>query len=94
MVGVTGGKNNCRQQVVIKVDAGTAPYLLTKPLHGSQQVEGRGDDGRVTLTLDVVVNPELERLLLGFGYHIEVIAPQHLRDSIARHVIQAGKMYS
>lgn len=93
MVGVSSGKKNRRQEVVIKVDAGTAPYLLTKPLHGSQQFIDRGDDGSVTLTLYVVINLELERLLLGFGSHLEVIGPQHLRDSIAAHVIQASRMY-
>lgn len=93
MVGVTRGLNSATTRVVLKVDADQAPYVLTKPLHPSQELVTRHDDGGITLAMQVVLNYELERLVLGFGSHIEVLSPRLLRRNIARHVLIAAAKY-
>jgi len=93
MVGVTRGAHQPTEQVAIKVDKETAPYILTKPIHGSQRLTATNDDGSVEITLQVIPNFELERVLLGFGCHIEVTAPHTLRRNMATHMKNGAKIY-
>lgn len=94
MVGVTRSIHDSPQEVVLVVDSETAPYIETKPLHGSQLVKERFEDGSIRVVLNVIPNFELQRLLLGFGRHIEVVSPQSLRDAIMWHLDGANKIYN
>ena len=51
------------RRVVVKVDAQQAPYVESKPFHKSQKVEQRFRDGGIQISLKVVINNELERLI-------------------------------
>lgn len=93
MVGVTRDMNSKTERVIVKIDENQAKYVLTKPLHQSQTIIETRDDGSVVLSLDVILNYELERLLLGYGSHIEVISPNNLRHQIARQVLIASEKY-
>lgn len=93
MVGVTRDLFSNRERVVLRVDADQAPYILTKPLHFSQDLLRRNDDGSVTVALHVVLNFELERLIIGYGHHIEVLSPRRLRKNIARSLLTAAARY-
>lgn len=93
MVGVTRSIADRFLQINIKVDKETAPYIITKPIHSSQQLIEQYDDGSVLFSLNVIHNLELERLLLGFGCHLEVVGPEFLRSRIAKHMSLANKIY-
>ncbi len=71
-----------------------APYVESKPFHKSQKVEQRFRDGSIQLSLKVVINNELERLILGYGGHAEVIAPPEFRQRIAASVRKAASRYA
>ena len=91
-IGVTKQISDKARRVVIKVDRQQAPYVESKPFHKSQTVEQRFRDGSIQLSLKVVINNELERLILGYGGHAEVIAPPEFRARIAESVrLAAGK---
>ncbi len=94
MVGVSRGLESKTEQVLLRIDAGQTPYVLTKPLHDSQQTVTQHDDGSVTVSLNLVINLELERLILGFGHHIEVLAPRTLRTRIGRGAQAMAALYS
>lgn len=90
-IGVTKQISDKARRVVIKVDRQQAPYVESKPFHKSQKVEQRFRDGSIQLSLKVVINNELERLILGYGGHAEVIAPPEFRARIAESIrIAAG----
>ena len=93
MVGVTRNIESKPQLVTIWVNAEHAPYVLTKPMHSSQQLITRNDDASIVITLNVILNLELERLILGFGRHVEVIAPKELRHRIAQTVLMTVARY-
>lgn len=93
MVGVTRDLHSETTRVMIKVDADQAPYVLTKPLHQSQQLETNHEDCSITISIQVILNNELERLLLGYGSHIEVLSPRLLRHKIAQQVLMASAKY-
>ena len=86
MVGVTRELSSTPERVLLRIDANQAPYVITKPLHLSQQIVEQHTGGAITVSLDVIINFELERLLLGYGSHIEVLAPDSLRESIAAQI--------
>ena len=92
-IGVTKTIRDKAQRVVIKIDRDQAPYVESKPFHKSQKVEQRFRDGSIQLSLKVVINNELERLILGFGGHAEVIAPPQVRARIAESVAIAARHY-
>jgi predicted DNA-binding transcriptional regulator YafY len=94
MVGVTRNINSERELITLRIAAEQAPYIITKPLHSSQQVIKENDDGSIVVTLQVIINMELEHLILGFCNGIEVIAPLALRKSIARKMMTAAAMYN
>ena len=92
-IGVTKGIGDKARRVVLKVNRHQAPYVESKPLHKSQKVEQRFRDGSIQISLKVVINYELERLILGYGGHAEVIAPPEFRARIAESVNIAARHY-
>ncbi|MCM1111260.1 MAG: WYL domain-containing protein [Clostridium sp.] len=92
-IGVTRLIGDKARRVVVLVDRNQTPYVESKPFHHSQKVERRYRNGSIRISLKVVINFELERLLLGFGGHVEVIAPPELRERIASSVRLAASRY-
>lgn len=92
-IGVTRLIGDKARRVVIKIDRQQAPYVESKPFHKSQKVEQRFRDGGIQISLKVVINNELERLILGYGGHVEVIAPPEFRSRIAESVRIAASRY-
>ncbi|MEL6971049.1 MAG: WYL domain-containing protein [Bacteroidota bacterium] len=93
VVGVT--VNNRRvTRIRIKLTKQHAPYVLTKPLHPSQETEELLEDGSAIVAIKVIPNFELERLLLGFGPGLEVLAPDGFRKRIGDLLRQASGRYA
>ncbi len=92
-IGVSRLISDKPRRVLIKVDRQQAPYVESKPFHKSQTVEERYEDGSILISLKVVINNELERLILGYGGFVEVIAPQSLRERVAKSVGLAAARY-
>ena len=92
IIGVTVDKGKRPQKVHLKVDRKNAPYVITKPLHPSQQIIAKSKEG-IEITLDVQFNFELEREILGFGDSIEVISPPGLRNRILSKLKTALDVY-
>lgn len=93
-IGVTKDIRDKARRIVIKVDQQQAPYVESKPFHRSQKIEQRFHDGSIQLSLKVVINNELERLILGYGGHVEVISPPEFRARIAKSVRIAASHYN
>lgn len=83
VIGVTVNNRQRTNLVQLWVDADTAPYVETKPLHASQQVLERNKDG-IIIQIRVQINYELEKEILGFGEGMKVLSPEKLK----------GRMYS
>jgi len=94
LVGVTKSEKDRPYKVILHVDRQQAPYVRTKPIHHSQQVLKEEDDGSILLRIDVVLNFELERELLGFGEHVKVLAPRHLVQRIKKRAARMLEQYA
>jgi predicted DNA-binding transcriptional regulator YafY len=93
LLGVTKNETDRVHKAILQVNKYHTPYVITKPLHHSQQVLREEENG-IIIRIDVVVNFELERELLGFGECIKVLAPRHLQERIHKRIEQALKHYA
>ena len=85
VVGVTVNEKQNPQKILLLVDHQTAPYLLTKPLHHSQKEVERTNEG-VIVSLDLQINFELQREILGYGESMKVLQPLALRRRIQKRL--------
>ncbi|HEY9047021.1 MAG TPA: WYL domain-containing protein, partial [Ohtaekwangia sp.] len=92
VIGVSVNENGQAENVVLHADNETAPYIITKPLHHSQQVMETLPNG-VLFSLKVQLNFELEREILGFGNRVKVIAPERLKKRIKEILEHALDLY-
>jgi predicted DNA-binding transcriptional regulator YafY len=92
LIGVTKSEKDRPSRVILRVNPENAPYVLTKPLHSSQQLLKEDEEG-ILIRLDVVLNFELEREILGFGEHVKVLAPRNLCSRISRRLQKAASSY-
>ncbi len=92
IIGVTAMEGMLPEQVIIKLDNANAPYTITKPIHASQEILEKEEDG-VIFSLKVKINFELERLILGYGECAEVLAPLRLRKKIRYKLNKAAAIY-
>lgn len=93
ILGVTKSEKDQAERVILQADAKIAPYILTKPLHASQQILKNDPTEGVIFEIKVVLNFELEREILGFGERMKVLAPRLLRKHIAQRLQNAANQY-
>lgn len=92
LIGVTKSHKDRAQKVILQFDRYNAPYVLTKPLHHSQQLLSDTAQG-IVIRIDVVPNFELEREILGFGECVKVLAPRLLKMKIEKRLDKASAQY-
>ncbi len=92
VIGVTKTEKDRAQKVVLQIEKYNAPYVLTKPLHDSQIILKHDNDG-IILSINVVINFELEREILGFGESIKVLSPRNLKKKIENRHRKAIENY-
>lgn len=89
VVGVSvPGNGEQVEHVVLRFEEHRLKYVLSKPIHRSQQQDREGN-----VTIDVIPTPELEQQLLGFGPDVEVLAPESLRRRMAEKISLAARRY-
>jgi predicted DNA-binding transcriptional regulator YafY len=93
IIGVTKNTGEPVADIILHVNAANAPYVETKPMHGSQEILARHADGSIDLRLRLRPNFELERDILGFGETMQVLAPERLRERLRRRVALMGEAY-
>ena len=91
-IGVTKMPNQVAQKMILKIEKDHAPYVITKPLHHSQQVLKEDEIGMI-FSIDVIWNFEVEREILGFGENLQVLSPRRLRSKIKQRLGLAMEKY-
>ena len=93
LIGVTKNISDKAHKVRFWAAPGQVPYIETKPLHKSQFVVQRNEDGSAIFQMEVVLNYELEKDLLGFGEGVKVLAPRQLVHNMSKRLKQAAENY-
>ena len=93
VVGVSIHKEMNIIKIRLFLDKEIAPYVLTKPLHGSQK-RIREDETGVEIEIEVIPNYELKQLLLSYGFGIEVLSPESYRSEMINTINQMINRYT
>ena len=75
--GILRGEAGDPEEVVLEFEPETARWIRDQHLHPTQHVEDL-PDGRVRLSFQVPVTPDLRRWVLGFGRRVSVVTPASL----------------
>lgn len=90
IIGVSFPTEGTIQNIILRFSQNRFPYIKAKPIHGSQKIK---DTDAGIITLDVIPNKELESILLSFGNDVEVLAPDSLRNNIAKKIKDTFQKY-
>jgi predicted DNA-binding transcriptional regulator YafY len=82
LIGITKPKGSKPELIMLHFSIAQAPYILTKPLHGSQKKKNLDESG-LTISIEVIPNYELKSLLQSFGKQLKVLSPDWLADEIS-----------
>ena len=91
VLGVTVMQDQQAEEIQLQFSQKISPYILTKPLHHSQKILEEQPEGIITVSLHLVVNPELINTIISYGNDVRVLHPVHLTHeitSIAKKMIQ------
>lgn len=92
IIGVTKPADAAIQEIVLWFAPETAPYILTKPIHGSQR-KIHTDENGLTIQLKLIPNFELVQTVLSFGDRVKVLAPDTLQTQLRAHLSRALQRY-
>jgi predicted DNA-binding transcriptional regulator YafY len=79
-----GAFSGTPEKVVIEFTAAEAPYVREREFHSSQVIEDL-PGGRIRLTMNVVLDWELQAWVMGFGPAAKVIQP----DAFAKRIVES-----
>lgn len=92
IVGVSFTPNEKPIKIKLKINNEVTPYILTKPLHGSQKkIESKAD--ATIIEIEVIPNIELKQLILSYGEGMEVISPKSFRDQMKKVIDNMNRIY-
>ena len=92
MIGVTKPLEDDKHLVRLKVRKSLFPYIDTKPIHETQKVKAKDNEG-VEIEVELYINYEFKQLLLSYGDGIKVLAPGFLREEMKEKLQSALKEY-
>lgn len=82
VIGMTIPDDAKPEKILLKVSDTSLPYIVSKPLHGSQRKPKINN----IIELNLIINYELEAQILSFGSNIEVLEPLWLRNKIKKEI--------
>ncbi len=92
IVGVSFTPNEMPLKIKLRINKDVVPYILTKPLHGSQKKIEENNEFLI-IEIEVIPNIELRQLILSYGDGIEVILPKSFRDQMIKSIVSMNKIY-
>jgi len=92
IIGVTVYQDAEPVLITLIFNKDAAPYVLSKPLHGSQKKISE-NESELVVSIEVIPNYELESLILSYGDRVNVSGPESLQNSIKIRLQKALNMY-
>lgn len=83
-IGVSGSGEP--HPIKIWLSASQLDYATTKPIHGSQRILQRNEDGSAVIQIEIIPNYEFEQLILSFGEEAVVLEPIEIKDKIEKRI--------
>jgi predicted DNA-binding transcriptional regulator YafY len=82
------------QDIELAVSPKIASYLVSRPLHHSQQQCGPDEDGMLHIRLQLRINPELIAKILSYGAEVKVLKSERLKKRIKDEVDRLSQIYA
>lgn len=79
--------------VTLQLKGDIAKECLAKPIHHSQKIISSNNNTDISLTINIVINKDLEDLIINMGSDAIVIGPEKLRDNILNRINLVAKAY-
>jgi predicted DNA-binding transcriptional regulator YafY len=92
IIGVTKPEKGKTEKIVLHFYGKTGKYIESKPLHGSQKANWL-DKAVLEVSVEVMINYELERMILSYGESVKVFAPKRLSEQIKQRLILSTNNY-
>ena len=89
-IGVTKKEENIIE-IKLLFSPDQAPYILTKPIHPTQKSKNTKEG--LEISIKVIPNYELEKLILSFGETVKVISPKSFQKTIFERIKKTNKLY-
>lgn len=87
IVGVSNDMDKEPEKILIELSDSILPYVKSKPIHGSQKVNGN------ILEINLKLNYELTSLILSFGDNMKVLHPEELVNDLKEQIGNLNKFY-
>ncbi|MEJ7823148.1 MAG: WYL domain-containing protein [Chitinophagaceae bacterium] len=91
-IGVTKQSGETALEIKFLFCASQAPYIVTKPLHPTQK--HKHDENGLEVSITVIPNHELEKLILSFGENVKVLSPKSFQKKITQRIKLLNQLYS
>jgi hypothetical protein len=91
IIGVTKKIEDEMQTVKLWFSPSQAPYVITKPIHPTQKC--KNTENGLEVTISVVPNYELEKLILSFGETVKVLSPESFQKKIIDRIKKCDNLY-
>ena len=91
IIGVTRNEQREVEEIRLRFSPSRFPYVVSKPLHKSQQVVSESD---CEISIRIRPNKELEQTLFSFGPDVEILSPDWMRQEFAKKILEIAKKYS
>jgi len=91
-LGITQVHNAKPQRIVLSFTPQQADYLLSQPLHHSQNVIEQTDKA-IKIELNVYLTHELKMMILSYGENVTVLQPSALRNEVKACIKSMAELY-
>ncbi len=92
LIGVTKFPGTKPERILFKFNNWRTPYLLTQPLHESQEIVEQTTSHNV-FSYHLRQSPELLTRILGWASDVEVLSPESLREKVKKAIKEMAEMY-
>ena len=92
IIGVTRPDGHEVETVVLRFNQKTGHYIETKPLHRTQKSKWH-EDSTLEVSIKVMLNYELERVILSYAESVKVLKPKALSEVIKSRLKVASSQY-
>jgi predicted DNA-binding transcriptional regulator YafY len=91
-VGITAYPGTFPEKVILSFSRSQAPYVLSQPIHSSQQTVKESKD-ELQISLNVYITAELKMIILSYGPEVKVLEPLSLRKEISNAIRMMQENY-
>lgn len=93
VIGVSKNIGDRPVKILFETDWWQGNYIQTKPLHTSQTMIEKLDEGRFLFSIEVVPNYEFYSMMMSYGPGVKVVSPTEIVATMLKYTSEAASQY-